>query len=323
MQALRGSPARPNTFFGRFRPNPISVQRSRTPRASKDGGPASDAPQAADDMLPAAVWRELRVAASPLHTPASASVQSWALAVACFLAAAASIATFNLLAGQIAAAAAAGGFQGDAATLELLDVRGGYSPADVAATMAAWGPRGRALYLLVEAVDVVVYFTAYRGLMLVLTNRLSAAVARQWPALGWTRRSAMLPYILAGKQGAVPMVAAACMERASSPGMMCLAAMISCPLYSNPSCSQCYAPSACAGIDLLEDALQVSATLAYSAGPSAAGASTAWSALVGAASTVNQLKWALVPPIGASLVLLGGGALAAAWQQPNAGDKDM
>lgn len=61
--------------------------------------------------------------------------------------------------------------QGDAATLELLDVRGGYSPADVAATMAAWGPKGRTLYLLVEAIDATIYFTAYRGLFLILFNR--------------------------------------------------------------------------------------------------------------------------------------------------------
>lgn len=61
--------------------------------------------------------------------------------------------------------------QGDVATLELLDVRTGYAPAEVASTMAAWGPRGRTLYLLVEAIDVTLYCTAYRSLLLVLSNR--------------------------------------------------------------------------------------------------------------------------------------------------------
>lgn len=72
--------------------------------------------------------------------------------------------------------------------LELLDIRSGYSPAEVAATMAAWGPRGRALYLLVEAVDVVFYCTAYRGLLLVLSNRrvLQERVAEQAYALSWS-----------------------------------------------------------------------------------------------------------------------------------------
>lgn len=77
------------------------------------------------------------------------------------------------------------------------------------------------------------------------------------------------------------------------------------------------------GTDLLEDALQVSAILAFSAAPGAAAAGApAWSALVGAASTVNQLKWGLVTPISGSLVLLAGGALAAAWR-PHANGKDV
>ncbi|KAL4437550.1 hypothetical protein ABPG77_003531 [Micractinium sp. CCAP 211/92] len=255
-------------FFGRLKPYRVP-SRSTTPVASngEQGG-------ASGVSTPEAAWRQLRLVASPVYSPAAENVQSWGLALACFLAAAASITTFNLLAGQIGAAAAAGGFQGDAATLELLDVRGGYSPADVAATMAAWRPKGRTLYLLVEAIDATIYFTAYRGLFLILFNRSSAAVARRWPALGWTRRSAVLPYIVAGT-------------------------------------------------DLLEDALQVSATLAYSAAPSAAATSApAWSALVGAASTVSQLKWALVPPISGFLVLLAGGALAATLR-PHADGKDL
>lgn len=109
MQALN-SPAGPTRFFGRFGLHPISSQRRirhLIPEASKEGDPAAQA----EVSQPAPAWRQLRLAASPVYTPASTGVQSWGLGLACFLAAAASITTFNLLAGQIAAAAASGGFQ--------------------------------------------------------------------------------------------------------------------------------------------------------------------------------------------------------------------
>ena len=67
--------------------------------------------------------------------------------------------------------------QGDPALLGLLDLRGGYTPAEVAATLAAWGQQGRLLYLAVELIDVTVYCSAYRGVLLVLGNR--------WVQSGW------------------------------------------------------------------------------------------------------------------------------------------
>jgi hypothetical protein len=53
----------------------------------------------------------------------------------------------------------------------VLDTRFGYTPEEVAATFAAWTPAGRLRYLLIEAIDVVVYCTAYRGASIVLINR--------------------------------------------------------------------------------------------------------------------------------------------------------
>ncbi len=61
--------------------------------------------------------------------------------------------------------------QGDPAALQLLDVRTGYSPEEVAFTLEAWQLKGCLLYLLVEAIDVTVYCTAYRGFGIVLYNR--------------------------------------------------------------------------------------------------------------------------------------------------------
>lgn len=53
----------------------------------------------------------------------------------------------------------------------MLDVRDGYTVADVAAACSAWGPAGRRLYLGIEAIDASVYVAAYRGLGVVVINR--------------------------------------------------------------------------------------------------------------------------------------------------------
>lgn len=131
----------------------------------------------------------------------------------------------------------------------------------------------------------------------------------------------MLPYIVAGKAAAAVCVPApfGIPRPLTSDSMPTHDAVVAQRFEQPPSSI----PIPFSGTDLLEDALQVSATLAYSAAPSAAATSApAWSALVGAASTVSQLKWALVPPISGFLVLLAGGALAAALR-PHADGKDL
>ena len=58
----------------------------------------------------------------------------------------------------------------DPELLEFLDLRFGYSPEDAAAALEAWTPQGRLVYLMVEALDVAVYCTAYRGAAVVGIN---------------------------------------------------------------------------------------------------------------------------------------------------------
>ena len=49
--------------------------------------------------------------------------------------------------------------QGDLSVLGILDLRNGYTPAEVTQTLTAWGPVGQRLYLLIEAIDATLYHT--------------------------------------------------------------------------------------------------------------------------------------------------------------------
>ena len=108
-------------------------------------------------------------------------VDAWALAGAAAGAAAGGMACLVALETGIAAAA----YARDAAGLTVFDRRNGYTAAEAAAVLRAWGPRGRLAYLAIEAVDTFVYLVAYRAAALVLLNRARGALAAASPP--WLR----------------------------------------------------------------------------------------------------------------------------------------
>jgi len=59
--------------------------------------------------------------------------------------------------------------------------------------MAAWGPRGRLLYVAIEAIDWVLYMPAYRGAFLVICNWTMGALKHKFPGL---RPLGLLPVVL-------------------------------------------------------------------------------------------------------------------------------
>ena len=68
--------------------------------------------------------------------------------------------------------------------LQIFDLRNGYSPIEVFSTLRAWGLKGRLLYLVIEFVDCTVYHFAYRGVFLVILNRMSDYITAKWAAAG-------------------------------------------------------------------------------------------------------------------------------------------
>lgn len=127
------------------------------------------------------------------------TVTGWTFFALCMAATIASLATFRQLQERIQAASVANGFRGAAADLQILDLRNGYQPQEVAELLGAWGPVGRRLYLAIELVDVSLYHFAYRGAFLVLCNRLASALGARWPAarpaVAWFPA---VPVVLAG-----------------------------------------------------------------------------------------------------------------------------
>ena len=138
--------------------------------------PAATSPAAADQSL---AWQ---LDATGRYADAQRATSS-RLGVASLLVAAASVAALEHLGAAIAGVARAEGFTGSDATLEVFDTRRGYSAADAAATLRAWGPRGVSLYCLAQAVDTAVYIRAYRAAAVVACNALAASAARRAPAL--------------------------------------------------------------------------------------------------------------------------------------------
>ena len=92
--------------------------------------------------------------------------------------------SFKFLAIGMEAAAAWHGFMGSPAQLLFLDLRFGYSPNEAWLLVEEWAPEGRHLYLMVEAIDCLLYHIGYRGACLVVINCQEAdigAVARLSP----------------------------------------------------------------------------------------------------------------------------------------------
>jgi hypothetical protein len=81
--------------------------------------------------------------------------------------------------------------QGDAAALAILDTRFGYDPAAAAAALGAWGDRGRALYLGIEAIDCAAYMPAYALALSGAALKCAAwGAPRRGAGRGWARRAA-------------------------------------------------------------------------------------------------------------------------------------
>ena len=140
---------------------------------------ASSAAAAAPGAEASLVWQlDATGRYADAHRATSARLGVLAL-LACGVAAA----TLAHLGSAIAAVSRAQGFAGSGATLQVFDVRMGYSAADAAATLRAWGPRGVSLYCLAQAVDTAVYVRAYRAAAVVACNALAASAARRAPAL--------------------------------------------------------------------------------------------------------------------------------------------
>ena len=152
---------------------------------------------------PAGALSQLRASFSPAS---ALEVDSLPLAAAAFVGTAASLAGFGVLSGEIAAAASAGGFTGDPASLTFLDLHFGYSPQEAASLLQSYTHDGRLRYLAVEALDVSLYHTSYRALFLVLLNRATAALAAApacpAQARDAVRRLALIPLLVAALDGA-------------------------------------------------------------------------------------------------------------------------
>ncbi|KAG2495993.1 hypothetical protein HYH03_005917 [Edaphochlamys debaryana] len=220
------------------------------------------------------------------------AVTSWPFFAVCAGAAAASLASFDLLSNEMLAAAAENGFAGDATALQILDLRGGYSAEDVGTALGAWGAKGRALYLAIEAIDVTAYMCGYRGAFLVLMNRLAAGLAGAAAAADSSQDG-----------GAGPPGGGDTLWR---------------PLLGSAAAFACGAlvpmPVVLAWIDGTEGVQQVGLTLWYSAAEALAGVApsgAAWEAAVAAASGTNMFKWGCVRG-GVACMLAAAAVLAAA-----------
>jgi hypothetical protein len=96
------------------------------------------------------------------------AVSSAAVAVLCMIA-------FNYLELQIGAVSS----MSHIGNKSIFDMRFGYTSDEAADLLDAWGPEGRKLYTLIEAIDVFLYCPAYGGLFIVLFNILSGTVMRR------------------------------------------------------------------------------------------------------------------------------------------------
>ena len=116
-----------------------------------------------------------------------------------FVATALCLAKFTYLENDIHTLSVANGYvgQNDEEDLLIFDRRFGYKVDTVHDLLNTWGPDGRLRYLLIELVDVLIYFPSYRGTFLVLTNQLLSTFVARFPSLSFVRRFALLPIVLA------------------------------------------------------------------------------------------------------------------------------
>jgi hypothetical protein len=123
-------------------------------------------------------------------------VDSWQLAGACAVGAAACLACFAALEAHIAKVADS---RYAGVSLTPLDLRVGYTAPEAATLLHAYGHSGRVTYLALECVDTALYLTCYRALFLVLLNRATAVLARKAPAwsLASLRAFAQAPHLVA------------------------------------------------------------------------------------------------------------------------------
>lgn len=184
-------------------------------------------------------------------SPDSYHVTSWRVFVGCASLAALSLVSFNFLARGIEAAARAHGFSGPSAELLFLDLRYGYTPAEAWSLLERWAPEGRQQYLAVEAIDCLLYHPGYRGVGLVMINRLEAAFCQRWPSFSQAKYLAALPFLLASLdlfEDLSQVWVLLCMVSAGQP--MCMPAAAT----HAPSCScsggPLYSISCCANADV-------------------------------------------------------------------------
>eukprot|EP00291_Cryptomonas_curvata_P026796 CAMPEP_0172168040 /NCGR_PEP_ID=MMETSP1050-20130122/9911_1 /TAXON_ID=233186 /ORGANISM="Cryptomonas curvata, Strain CCAP979/52" /LENGTH=204 /DNA_ID=CAMNT_0012838907 /DNA_START=9 /DNA_END=620 /DNA_ORIENTATION=- len=105
------------------------------------------------------------------------SVTDWIFFVVCAVAVPVSLLSFAVIEARIHANSSK---QDETVNLQIFDVRNGYTPEEVFATLNAWGSQGKFLYLIIEFIDCAVYTLAYRGVFLVLLNRMSAQISSRW-----------------------------------------------------------------------------------------------------------------------------------------------
>jgi hypothetical protein len=124
------------------------------------------------------------------------TVKSWNFLILCAIAVPVCLSTFIFIEQQIHLNSSVPDSAGT--SLQIFDLRNGYSPIEVHSTLQAWGPYGKILYLLIELVDCSVYHFAYRGVFLVLLNQMSDQIAMRWKAAApLTSGTANVPFFLA------------------------------------------------------------------------------------------------------------------------------
>jgi hypothetical protein len=106
-----------------------------------------------------------------------------------------SLVSFELLSKAIKAVAAPSSDAAAPFDLTILDVRHGYTVNEVNDLMIAWGLHGRMIYVIIEAIDVFLYMTAYRATFIIVMNHLSGLFSATY-SFPKARYFAMLPICL-------------------------------------------------------------------------------------------------------------------------------
>ena len=88
------------------------------------------------------------------------------------------------------------GFLGSVNDLQILDLRNGYTPKEVANLLKTWGFAGRLFYLIIEAIDMVFYHAGYRTLFLILSNNLAAYCIKYFPSVSFIKWFGVFPILL-------------------------------------------------------------------------------------------------------------------------------